>query len=81
MVKEAFFAEFRKSGGVRLTDEWVLFRKPVELYNMETNESKLFRTVMEAFDAKVGDTTVGQIISDADMSIFVHEYDGRGSSG
>lgn len=81
MTLNSFFAEFRKCGGVRLPNGYILFRRPVELYNLNTNESLLFRTVQEALDASIGDCTIREHIDQADMSLFKYEYDGRGRSG
>lgn len=34
MQKSVFLHEFRQSFGLRLTDDYILFRKPLELYNL-----------------------------------------------
>lgn len=76
MTKSAFYAEFKGCGGVKLPGGYILFRKPVELWNMDTGESRLFRTVEDAMSASIGSETVGEYIARATMDeLFKHEYD------
>ena len=76
MTKSAFYAEFKGCGGVKLPGGYVLFRKPVELWSMDTGESRLYRTVEDAMHARIGDMTVGEYIAGATVDeLFKHEYD------
>ena len=49
MQKGVFLHEFKQCFGLRLTDEYILFRKPLELYNLKTGESKLFNSMEEVY--------------------------------
>ena len=43
MQLETFKREFRQLNGVALEDSWVLFRRPLQLYNLETEETISFK--------------------------------------
>lgn len=58
-----FLHEFRQSFGLRLTDDYILFRKPLELYNLKTGGSKLFKSMEEVYSQSINEITVGDMIS------------------
>lgn len=81
MQKSVFLHEFRQSSGVRLADEYILFRKPLELYSLKTGESKLFKTMEEVYSYHINEITVGDMISKMTLEIFHMRLDGgRGAS-
>lgn len=81
MQKGVFLHEFRQSSGVRLADEYILFRKPLELYSLKTGESKLFKTMEEVYSYPINEITVGDMISKMTLDIFHMRLDGgRGAS-
>ena len=81
MQKSVFLHEFRQSFGLRLTDDYILFRKPLELYNLKTGDSKLFKSMEEVYSQSINEITVGDMISKMTLETFYMRLDGgRGAS-
>lgn len=70
MQKSVFLHEFRQSFGLRLTDDYILFRKPLELYNLKTGDSKLFKSMEEVYSQSINEITVGDMISKMTLETF-----------
>lgn len=81
MVESVFLHEFKLSNAVKLTNTYILFRNPLELYNLETDKTIPFKNISQAYDFKIGDKTIFDIISNASIDIFkLHLDGGRGAS-
>lgn len=81
MIESVFLHEFKQANGVKLTDKHILFRKPLELYNLETDETISFKNMEKAYEHQIGDMTIREIISKASIDLFSMQLDGgRGAS-
>lgn len=81
MIESVFLHEFKQANGVRLDEKHILFRKPLELYNLETDETISFKNMDEAYLHKIADTSIKDIIKAATIDIFNLRLDGgRGAS-
>lgn len=81
MQKEQFKRDFKRLGGVYITDKVVLFRQPLELYNLGTNSTiAIFDSVDSALAYSLDGKTVEEIITDWKEITFPIERGGRGSS-
>lgn len=65
MLESTFLHEFRLSGGARLTESLILFRKPLQAYNLASDETTYFDSVNDMFAFVAGSRTVRDIISEA----------------
>lgn len=82
MLESTFRHKFKQSNGVMITENVILFRKPCEIYNIKTDASVQFESLEDAFNYKIGDKTIKQIIDDAPVDIFALQLDGgRGADG
>ena len=63
-----------------LTENIMLFKKPIEIWNAETGESVNFKTLDEALEYKIGDETVRQIIERIDKPYIPPLDSGGGTS-
>lgn len=78
MQLDIFKREFKQLNGVALEDSWVLFRHPLQLYNLETEETISFRTLDEALSYELDGRTLEQRVSQW-TSITFKRDGGRGS--
>lgn len=79
MQLDKFRSEFKRLSGVYATDEVVLFRKPLELYNLTTGETiATFRSLDEALAYEIDGKTLEQRVSAWTEIVFPVEHGGRG---
>ena len=76
MIESVFLHEFRQSGGVRLSEDYILFCRPLDLYNLETDKTVNFKNMKEAYQYRIGERTIKEIIDDSDIHIFDLQLDG-----
>lgn len=81
MIDSVFGHEFKQANGVYLTENHILFRKPLELYDMKNDISVYFKTLDEAYEFKIGNKTIKQIVADATIDIFKVRCDGGSGAG
>lgn len=80
MQIEQFKRDFKRLGGVYITEKVVLFRKPLELYNLATGKSiATFSSIDGVLAYDMGGKTVADIIADWKEITFPIEHGGRGS--
>lgn len=72
---------FNKLNGFYLTKEWILFRKPIELWNQNTGDSIVFDSFDDLFNYSVDGKTVKEIIESTDVLYLPPLEGGRGASG
>ncbi len=81
MQIDVFKKHFKKLNGVYATDKVVLFRNPLELYNLSTNQViASFNSLEEALNFKIDGKTLEERISAWTEIVFPVEHGGRGSS-
>ena len=86
MNRQNFDFEFGKKHGVnsfQLTDNLTVFRKPLEIWNEETDESIKFKNIDELLKYKIDGVTVWEIIEQKDTlygDLTIHGGRGSGSS-
>lgn len=81
MIESVFLHAFKQAGAVAF-GEWVLWRKSMNLWNMDTDEIIHFESLEEAYQFQIKGKTIKQQIDEADMSLFDVVYaGGSGSSG
>ena len=78
MQLDTFKREFRQLNGVAMEDSWVLFRRPLQLYNLETEETISFKDLDEALSYELDGVTLEKRISEW-TSISFKRDGGRGS--
>ena len=79
MQLDKFRSEFKRLNGVYATDEVVLFRKPLELYNLTTGETiATFKSLDEALAFEIDGKTLQQRVSAWTEIVFPVEHGGRG---
>ena len=78
MQLDTFKREFRQLNGVAMEDSWVLFRRPLQLYNLETEETISFKDLDEALSYELDGVTLEKRISEW-TSISFKRDSGRGS--
>ena len=77
---ERFRNEFNRLNGVYATDQVVLFRNPLELYDMKTgNVIAQFDSLEEALAFKIDGKTLEERVSGWTEIVFPVEHGGRGS--
>lgn len=82
MLESTFLHEFRLAGGARLTDSLILFRKPLQAYNLDSDETTYFDSLSDLFAHVVGERTIKDIIGAAKPDdIFRLQLDGGRGSG
>lgn len=70
---------FRNNNAIPLTDELVLWRKPLELWNQNTNEViATFKTLEDAYKFNLGKETIKDLIERTDAFYFKY-HGGRGA--
>lgn len=85
MNRQQFDFEFGKKHGVnsfQLTDNLIVFRKPLEIWNEETDESIKFKNIEELLKYKIDGVTVWEIIEQKDTlygDLILHGGRGSGS--
>lgn len=82
MLESTFLHTFRQAGAARITKDYILFRKPLQIYNMQSDETVYFNTVEEMFRYRIETgETVCEIIKKAKPRAFwEHTLNGgRGS--
>ena len=57
---------------MRLTDDYILFRKPLELYNLKTGDSKLFKSMEEVYSQSINESQLGDMISKMTLETILH---------
>lgn len=80
MIDSVFRHEFKQANGVRLTENHILFRKPLELYDLKNDVSIKFKNLDEAYKFKIGDKAIEDIIADATIDIFKMTLEGGSGS-
>lgn len=79
MHLDKFRREFKRLNGIYATDKVVLFRKPLELYNLTTNETlATFSSLDEALAFVIDGKTLEQRVSEWTEIVFPVEHGGRG---
>lgn len=79
MQLDKFRSEFKRLNGVYATDEVVLFRKPLELYNLTTGETiATFKNLDEALAFEIDGKTLQHRVSAWTEIVFPVEHGGRG---
>lgn len=81
MQLETFKREFRQLNGVALEDSWVLFRRPLQLYNLETEETISFKDLDEALSYELDGKTLETRISEWTSITFRRDGGRGGESG
>ena len=81
MKIDRFKREFKRLSGIYASDKVVLFRKPLELYNLATGETiATFDSLDEALAFEIDGKTLEQRVSAWTEIVFPVEHGGRGSS-
>lgn len=81
MKIDRFKREFKHLSGIYASDKVVLFRKPLELYNLATGETiATFDSLDEALAFEIDGKTLEQRVSAWTEIVFPVEHGGRGSS-
>lgn len=81
MKIDRFKREFKRLSGIYASDKVVLFRKPLELYNLATGETiATFDSLDEALAYEIDGKTLEQRVSAWTEIVFPVEHGGRGSS-
>jgi hypothetical protein len=75
-----FRYEFKRIEGLWITPDWMLFRKPLELWNKNTGEVIRFKTFEAMLDYELEDATMRQRIGAMPKLPTVMIDGGRGSS-
>lgn len=71
---------FKNNNAIPLTDELVLWRKPLELWNQNTNEViATFKTLDEALDFDLGNETIRELVERTEQ--FYFKYNGGRGAG
>ena len=82
MLESTFLHTFRQAGAARITKNYILFRKPLQIYNMHSDETVYFKSNEEMYRYRIETgETVGEIIKNAKPREFwEHTLNGgRGS--
>ena len=79
MILRKFEIMFQNNNGIPLTDEWILWKKPLQLWNISTDEQVNFNSLNEVYDYKLGNETIKQLIERTD-NFTLHYNGGRGAS-
>lgn len=82
MLESTFLHTFRQAGAARITKNYILFRKPLQIYNMHSDETAYFKSNEEMYCYRIETgETVGEIIKNAKPREFwEHTLNGgRGS--
>lgn len=66
MQIDTFKRQFRQLNGVTLEDSWVLFRRPLQLYNLEAEATISFENLDDALSHALDGVTLGVTIGAGD---------------
>lgn len=83
MLESTFLHTFRQAGAARITKNYILFRKPLQIYNMHSDETVYFKSNEEMYRYRIETGgTAGEIIKNAKLRKFWEHTinDGRGSA-
>ena len=58
---------FKMTNGFYITDDVIMFRKPLEFWDQKTNESVKYKSLDEALNHKIGGKTAREIIETLDV--------------
>lgn len=76
-----FKHDFAQVNGMYVTKDIIMFRRPIELYNLATGETiAIFRSVDDALKFEVGGHTIAEIVDNMDELAAPNDEGGRGSS-
>ena len=75
-----FRRQFKNVNGFYITKNWILFRKPLELWNEKTNKSIKAKKLEYLLDVTVNDKTIAKHIEDLDKIPLPSLNGGRGQS-
>lgn len=78
MQIEKFKRDFKRLNGVFFEGDWVLFRVPLQLYNLKTEETIDFESLEEALNYNLNGETLEKQVSSWEAIIFPVEHGGRG---
>lgn len=63
MLESTFLHTFGQAGAARITKNYILFRKPLQIYNMRSDETVYFKSNEEMYHYRIETgETVGEII-------------------
>lgn len=80
MIWSVFEHEFKQHGSIAFGD-WVLWRKSLNLWNMETDENISFNSMADVLSYELEGKTIKERIAEADLHIFdLVDEGGSGSS-
>ena len=66
MLESTFLHTFRQAGAVRITENHILFRKLLQIYNMRSDEAVYFTSNEEMYHYRIETgETVGEILKKA----------------
>ena len=66
MLESTFLHTFRQAGAARITENHIRFRKPLQIYNMHSDETVYFKSNEEMYHYRIETgETVGEIIKNA----------------
>lgn len=80
MIWSVFEHEFKQHGSIAFGD-WILWRKSLNLWNMETDENISFNSMSDVLAYELEGKTIKERIAEADMSIFTMRLDGGSGNG
>lgn len=75
-----FKSDFKTLNGVFFEGDWVLFRKPLQLYNTKTKETIDFDSLEEALNYDINGKTLETQVAAWEAIVFPFERGGRGGS-
>ena len=70
---------FKNNNGIPLTEQWILWKKPLQLWNKQTGVEVNFKTLDEVYEYKLANETVREIIERTDE--FILRYNGGRGAG
>lgn len=82
MLESTFLHTFRQAGAARITKNYILFRKPLQIYDMRSDKTVYFKTIEEMYQYRIETgETVSEIIKKAKPGKFWEHIlnGGRGS--
>ena len=78
MLESTFLHTFRQAGAARITKDYILFRKPLQIYNMRSDETVYFKNIEEMFQYRIETgETVSEIVKKAKpLAFWEHTLNG-----
>lgn len=70
----------RELNFIEITEDWLLFRKPCELYNMVTEETIKFKNLDFALEYELNGKKIADYVANLPDKILLHLEGGRGSA-